>query len=400
MSLIVVNTSGCGLTVYLEKLDILFKTIRNLKFNVLWICERNVRDDLELPFFLKQYASRKDVYIKYKQNPLDCTEYRYILRKNKINDIYYIGNHVINIPEITNKYVIADCIHCNIDSSTSEYLPITTKKTIDQMTTFGEGAKIYFGFVDSNDFVIDFESIKNEVKWGKMIVFDRPVPRLVAMQCTMNNDGSFPLYRHPVDIQPIHNQWTSTISKIRDYIETKTGQKVNHSLIQYYRDGTDYIGEHSDKTLDIDPNSCIFNYTIGATRKFNLYRKSDRCKQTIPMRHNSLLCFDLKTNEAWTHEIKQDKRPKFELSDDELSYNGERISMTFRVISTFYNPRTNTIKGQGERKDGKLDVVDCKEMLDAFSEENRSSNFDKKKYENGFNAMYTGNFERAFLEDS
>jgi alkylated DNA repair dioxygenase AlkB len=43
--------------------------------------------------------------------------------------------------------------------------------------------------------------------------------------------------------------------------------------VQYYRDGSDYISEHTDKTLDIKFDTSILNFSLGATRKMQLKSK-------------------------------------------------------------------------------------------------------------------------------
>ena len=130
---------------------------------------------------------------------------------------------------------------------------------------------------------------------------------------------SQPVYRHPVDVSPHVETFTPTVDMIRKQIEKYLNEKrqqdrdqeqdqrsnaaaaahsksktnptkqskhtqpihssssslssssstipvepvfLNHCLIQYYRDGNDHIGDHSDKTLDIQPDSCVVNYSI------------------------------------------------------------------------------------------------------------------------------------------
>ena len=64
--------------------------------------------------------------------------------------------------------------------------------------------------------------------------------------------------------------------------------------MQYYRDGSDYISEHTDKTLDIKINTSIINFSLGATRKMQLkhkkkdFKTNERKKQNIYMVHNSM----------------------------------------------------------------------------------------------------------------
>jgi len=236
-------------------------------------------------------------------------------------------------------------------------------------------------FIPEDVLTIDFEALKSELEFQPMVTkHGSLVPRLVAIQGTVNSDGSAPLYRHPISKQPDLISWTPTVKLIRDYVAGATGDDVNHSIIQYYRDGNDHIGEHSDKTLDILKNSCIYNFSVGATRKLKLRAKFKKEGHDIFMKHNSLFCLGWETNRTHTHRIDPDKRPADQKSDDENAFNGERISFTFRQIATFTNAAGEII-GQGSGP-GTAD-----DMGQAFYQENVHENFSwDEYYGKGFNA--------------
>jgi len=94
------------------------------------------------------------------------------------------------------------------------------------------------------------------------------VPRLVAVQGQVNEDGSYPIYRHPSDESPALLPFSPTVSMIREHVEKVLNHPVNHVLIQYYRSGNDYISEHSDKTIDVVRDSSIVNVSFGAERYY------------------------------------------------------------------------------------------------------------------------------------
>ena len=56
-------------------------------------------------------------------------------------------------------------------------------------------------------------------------------------------------------------------------IERLYDVRLNHVLIQLYRNGNDYIRKHADKTLDIAKGSTIFNVSLGASRHMYLRLK-------------------------------------------------------------------------------------------------------------------------------
>ena len=92
-----------------------------------------------------------------------------------------------------------------------------------------------------------FQLLKEEVSWQTMHHRSGKVPRLVAVQGEIGNDGSIPIYRHPADESPRLLAFSPTVQKIRKEIEELLKQPFNHALIQLYRDGNDNISEHSDK---------------------------------------------------------------------------------------------------------------------------------------------------------
>lgn len=231
-----------------------------------------------------------------------------------------------------------------------------------------------------------FEKLCAEVHFEKMLHQGGVVPRFVAVQGAVEEDGTQPVYRHPSDESPPLKPFTPIVQKIREHTEKALGHPVNHVLIQGYRDGNDYISEHSDKTLDIFRWSYIANVSIGAQRTMvfrtkRAEKKTDRRplsttpdelpmvesedlmllrletsekgaapkqaavapppkRQTVrcAMPHNSLLKMGLVTNEKWVHGIKPDKRPRSEKTPAEIAWNGIRISLTFRNIATFLSP--------------------------------------------------------------
>lgn len=62
---------------------------------------------------------------------------------------------------------------------------------------------------------------------------------------------------------------------MRREAEKCVGHDLNHVLVQLYGNGQDYIKEHSDKTLEIAPQSTIVVISFGAQRTMRLRTKRD-----------------------------------------------------------------------------------------------------------------------------
>lgn len=104
----------------------------------------------------------------------------------------------------------------------------------------------------------------------------------------------------------------------------KTGLILNGILANEYRDGTDYIGAHSDNEKDLN-NLLVACISLGASRKFRIRRKDGSTLSgenflDIPTKHGQLLVMGGDFQKLYKHEVPPEKK----LED------GHRISLTFR----------------------------------------------------------------------
>jgi nicotinamidase-related amidase/alkylated DNA repair dioxygenase AlkB len=244
-----------------------------------------------------------------------------------------------------------------------------------------------------------YAALAAEVDWQAMLHRGGEVPRRVAIQGAME-DGCEPLYRHPVDTQPRMVPFTPIVDAIRGAVERRIGQRLNHCLLQLYRDGRDWIGEHADKTLDVVQGSKIINVSLGRTRTMILRPKKSaetdtRAIQRIPLPHGSFLAMDLATNRAMFHAIRQEVLDRGD---------SPRISLTFRDIGTFVDRRSGAVWGVGapcaDRASAEALISEKYElavedrwqearreglrMLKLFREENQDPGFDVAAYRPGF----------------
>ncbi|KAF2726219.1 hypothetical protein K431DRAFT_4255 [Polychaeton citri CBS 116435] len=265
-------------------------------------------------------------------------------------------------------------------------------------------SEILYDLLPSKEAASVFEGLKAEVKWQKMLHQTGEVPRLVCCQGTTDaTDGSMPVYRHPSDESLPLLPWSPMVEMVRKAAEDVVGHRLNHALIQLYRGGTDFISEHSDKTLDIAHGSKIVNVSFGAQRTMRLRTKrgvptgQQRITHRIPMPHNSMLMMSLRTNEEYLHGINADKRPRSELSEAETAYGGQRISLTFRNIATFLDADSRSIWGQGAvAKDRNVaratingDAGESEKIVRAFGLENQATKFDwEGVYGKGFDVLH------------
>ena len=100
-----------------------------------------------------------------------------------------------------------------------------------------------------------FDQMKEQIDWQTMFHRSGQVPRLVAVQGEIGENGDIPIYRHPADESPPLLPFSPIVQKIREQVESVLKQSFNHALIQLYRGGEDNISEHSDKVRHLE--ACI-----------------------------------------------------------------------------------------------------------------------------------------------
>jgi hypothetical protein len=122
--------------------------------------------------------------------------------------------------------------------------------------------------------------------------------------------------------------WPEEISQIKTKIEQLTGKKYNICLCNFYKNGKNNIGWHSDKE-EYGSVSSIASISLGAEREFS-FREVDNFLQIYPiiLKNGSLLIMGENCQERYQHRIVPDKTIK-----------ESRINLTFRL---FDNERYNS----------------------------------------------------------
>jgi alkylated DNA repair dioxygenase AlkB len=116
------------------------------------------------------------------------------------------------------------------------------------------------------------------------------------------------------------------IKNIKHMVEIYSGEKFNFVLINYYANGDQCIGYHSDDERDLDKFSSIVGVSLGSPRDFLLKPKNFITKNLsnpikINLDHGSIILMKYPTNKYWTHSIPR-----------RTNINNPRISLTFRKI--------------------------------------------------------------------
>ena len=73
------------------------------------------------------------------------------------------------------------------------------------------------------------------------------------------------------------------------YLNKRLGSRFNMLLVNWYRNGNDYIGMHSDDEKQVKTGSSVVTVSFGVTRDFVLKNKTTKERIVIPVKNNSVL---------------------------------------------------------------------------------------------------------------
>lgn len=107
-----------------------------------------------------------------------------------------------------------------------------------------------------------------------------------------------------------------------DRLQETLGFRPNSCLINFYLDGRDKMGFHSDEIDNLEFGTKIIIISLGVERKLSFRSKADyEHRMTYLLPQGSLLVMSQQTQEFWSHAIKRS------------TVLDGRISLTFRRIA-------------------------------------------------------------------
>lgn len=361
---------------------------------------------------LSPYSNTNNTIIKNYYSAFKNTELHAQLQLKNINTLVFIGLTINTCIKATihdalllgyNVKIIEECVtSSNTKMKTKGLNEIQEMSNNIQIISLEEYTNGFEIICENDVYLINdvfppsiyteetFNKLVEECQWKSMKINGGTLSRDIDVQA-INKDNMTPVYRNPSDEYIYPNPPTPTIEKMFNWLNNNINiqqKQFNHVFIKYYKSCADGIGKHSDKTLDLDKNSFIGNYSIGSTRKMKFTSKTTKEIVEITLKSNSILFIGMETNKKWFHEVKPDGRPIKEKTTDELSYNTQRMSLTFRTACTFMDNTSNKLFGQGAPTTDNMD--DRIELIKAFSNENKLADFDwNEHYGYGFYSLNT-----------
>lgn len=170
-----------------------------------------------------------------------------------------------------------------------------------------------------------FVRLQAELRWKQhdITLFGRtvPTPRLTAWI------GETSYTYSGVVNEP--GPWPVPLAALRDRLSGAAGVEFNSCLANFYRDGSDSMGYHSDDEPELGPRPVIASVSLGARRTFALRHRTTRQRWTWSLGEGDLLVMRRESQADYAHAVPKTARPV-----------GSRMNLTFRSSSPTVRTRT------------------------------------------------------------
>jgi len=128
----------------------------------------------------------------------------------------------------------------------------------------------------------------------------------------------------PQVLQPFLN-WTNELLKSGIFGDEMKNMEFNQALMNFYMEGSHYIGKHSDNEKQLISGSPVFSASFGEIRTFRIRDKNGDIINDIQMHDCTYIIMCGNMQKEFTHEV-----PK--VTGEKGLKMGPRINITFRVF--------------------------------------------------------------------
>lgn len=165
-----------------------------------------------------------------------------------------------------------------------------------------------------------FDHFKHDISWIQepAVQFGKKKmqPRLTAFS------GDEHAEYHQGSLTLKARYWTVPLLNIKAQLEAKFETSFNECLLNYYRDGKDYMGWHRDNAHALGEYPVIVTVSFGATRIFQFRDYKEKVPVvSLELDHGSVLFIKGQTQEFWEQRL-----PKTSI------LVGPRINLIFRLM--------------------------------------------------------------------
>ena len=199
------------------------------------------------------------------------------------------------------------------------------RTVVNQLLPFDGTATLYENFLDFEFASRAFNQIRDESDWEQpeISIFGNtvPEPRLSTWHNELGEG-----YKYS-GVMRRAQPFSKMLSEIRDRCAEITNSQFNSALVNFYRNGQDGVGWHSDNEACNGPEPIIASVSLGVTRRFDMRHRKTGETIKINLESGSLLVMAGKSQQCCVHQVAKTKR-----------VHEPRINLTFRrVIENFQN---------------------------------------------------------------
>jgi len=165
-----------------------------------------------------------------------------------------------------------------------------------------------------------FAALKDHIEWqhDEIMIFGRSI--ITKRKVAWYGDEAYEyIYSNN---KKIAKPLTTCLKQIKYQLEQQTGETFNACLLNYYHDGSEGMGWHSDDEVTMKKHATIASISLGAERTFMFRHKTSKDQHYIELENGSLLLMKGATQDYWKHQLPIRKRIKL-----------PRINLTFRYFS-------------------------------------------------------------------
>lgn len=174
-------------------------------------------------------------------------------------------------------------------------------------------------FLSTEESEYFFDILQRTLAWRqdhiKMFGKSVKIPRLQAWYGDQEASYTY----SGLTMQPL--PWTAELANLKRKCEAYCQVRFNSVLANYYRDGQDSMGAHSDNEPELGQRPVIASLSFGQVRELIFKHQQHGKKLTLPLAAGSLLIMGGDTQDNWLHHINKRSSPL-----------GPRINLTFRMI--------------------------------------------------------------------
>ena len=227
-----------------------------------------------------------------------------VLTPFKMNlNIYTWNKHTINLPNINDQ-------HVNISSIPRNELII---EPLTENSWFTRGKLPEDLQLASGEFETFWNTKPGRREYIRMFGREVQIPREQQVYGVEEYEYTG-VKLPPKEITPFLRKYLDWANRI----DKKDGHNYNMILVNWYKDGNDYIGYHRDNEPMIIPDTSVMTISFGGPRKLKIQNNDKQTTFDIPMVNNQYVIMGGSFQREFKHSI-----PK-------SSSNERRISITLR----------------------------------------------------------------------